>query len=76
MNNRSRQELNERASKLGRGIKYRYDGMVKHVCFDGNDNQWALIHNWDAKSFKTLGDIEAELTRLECSADQAGERHE
>lgn len=77
MNKRTQQALSGRAAKLGRGLKYRYDGMANHMCFRGNANQWALIHNWTAQSFKTLNDVEAELTRLEGLAHQPnGDRNE
>lgn len=61
----SRQRLEERAAALGRGLKYRYDGLAQHMAFRGNEHQWALIHNWAVQPFKTLRDVAAELDRLE-----------
>lgn len=75
MDKSSQIALVERAAKLGRGLKYRYDGMAHAKCFEGNDHQWALIKNYGVTTFRGLRDVSVALDLIEGFKADGGEKH-
>jgi hypothetical protein len=69
--------LTERAAKVGRLLRYRYDGLAQHAAFKGNEHQWALIRNGHfVTTFRTLRDVAVALDLVEAYGPQTGNQHE